>query len=198
MNQAIRLAVRQPAQQCGVDHGEYRRVRADAQRECDDGNQCEAGILQQPSRAITQVLPECAHKTLLNQECSARELIGWRKSLLEHKKHKEEHKEHKYSFGSDLSLSICFAPFVFFFVLFVFLSAQSIVVPNTSGIEINPEQSCKSCLFSEKSLMSRATLRNNENQPRRTRRFFFSFFVFFVSSWLIFRGERYARIAFDH
>src|SRR2546428_7844486 len=114
MNQAIRLAVRQPAQQCGVDHGEYRRVRADAQRECDDGNQCEAGILQQPSRAITQVLPECAHKTLLNQECSARELIGWRKSLLEHKKHKEEHKEHKYSFGSDLSLSICIAPLIIF------------------------------------------------------------------------------------
>jgi len=36
-----------------------------------------------------------------------------------HKKHKEEHKERKYSSGVDLSLSICFALFVFFFVLFV-------------------------------------------------------------------------------
>jgi len=36
-----------------------------------------------------------------------------------HKKHNEEHKERKYSSGIDLSLSICFAPFALFFVLFV-------------------------------------------------------------------------------
>jgi len=36
-----------------------------------------------------------------------------------HKKHKEEHKERKYSSGFDLSLSICSAHFVLFFVLFV-------------------------------------------------------------------------------
>jgi hypothetical protein len=36
-----------------------------------------------------------------------------------HKKRKEEHKEHKYSSGIDLSLSIRFVPFVFFFAHFV-------------------------------------------------------------------------------
>jgi hypothetical protein len=36
-----------------------------------------------------------------------------------HKKHKEEHKGRKYSSGIDLSLSIRFALFALFFVLFV-------------------------------------------------------------------------------
>ena len=47
----------------GLEPGEDRGVRADAQRERDDGDQCEAGLLQQHSRAEAQVLPECLHNS---------------------------------------------------------------------------------------------------------------------------------------
>src|SRR5262249_33344009 len=75
MHQTIWLAVRQSTQQRGVDHGKDGGVGADAHRECDDGDQREAGILQQRPRAITQVLPECGHKTLLRKQPRSDEFI---------------------------------------------------------------------------------------------------------------------------
>src|SRR5262249_2700489 len=59
-----RFLVRQRAQQHAVDDAEDRRVRADPQAQCQDGNQCEAWFLYQHSRAVAQVLPERLHNSL--------------------------------------------------------------------------------------------------------------------------------------
>src|SRR6266511_2420228 len=42
--------------------GENVLIRADAQRQSDDGYNCKAGLLQQHSRAEAQVLQQCLHK----------------------------------------------------------------------------------------------------------------------------------------
>src|SRR5487761_46117 len=48
----LRIGERQGPQQDCVYDAEYRRVRADAQRQCDDGNDREARVLAQRARAI--------------------------------------------------------------------------------------------------------------------------------------------------
>src|SRR5262249_3734743 len=57
-HEPIRFLVRQRVKQSGVHDAEEGRVRAKAERQRDDGNQREAGVLEQHSRAIAQVLPE--------------------------------------------------------------------------------------------------------------------------------------------
>src|SRR5262245_49039435 len=52
----IRFVIRQRFEQHRVNDAEYCCVRADAERQSEDGNQGEARIFQQHSRAITQVL----------------------------------------------------------------------------------------------------------------------------------------------
>jgi len=44
-HQPLRIAERQGAEQHGVQHRENRGVRADPQRQGNDGRQCETGIL---------------------------------------------------------------------------------------------------------------------------------------------------------
>src|SRR5262249_62169858 len=46
-----------------VDYAEDCRMRADDQPLREDGYQCEAGILDQHSRAIAQVLNQCLHNS---------------------------------------------------------------------------------------------------------------------------------------
>src|SRR5262245_15289458 len=60
-NQSLGYRVRQRAQQHGIHYTEDRRVRADAERQRGDGNQGEAGLLHQHSRAVAQVLPQGLH-----------------------------------------------------------------------------------------------------------------------------------------
>src|SRR6266508_3778333 len=61
-HQSLMLVKRQRPEQHGVDQTEYGRIRADAQRQSDDGYNCKAGLLQQHSRAEAQVLQQCLHK----------------------------------------------------------------------------------------------------------------------------------------
>ncbi len=56
--QLFRFRIWQRTQQHGIDDAEDRRVRADAQRQREDGNQGESGILQQHSRAVTKILQQ--------------------------------------------------------------------------------------------------------------------------------------------
>src|SRR5215510_10467840 len=60
---ALRLRVRERAQEHGVDDCEDRRVSADAQRKRDDGDQCESWLLHQHSRAVSQVLNQSLHNS---------------------------------------------------------------------------------------------------------------------------------------
>src|SRR5215471_7350835 len=65
--QAFWLLKRQRPQQRRIDHAENRRRRADPHRQCHDGDQREATVLQQHSRAVAQVLPECLHISSYSQ-----------------------------------------------------------------------------------------------------------------------------------
>jgi len=55
---AIWLVIRQRPEQRGVDDAENRSVRADSERQRQRGDQREAGMFQQHSRSVSQVLPE--------------------------------------------------------------------------------------------------------------------------------------------
>src|SRR5262245_52508847 len=61
--QTFRVAVRKRAQQQAVDDAEDGRVSADAQSQCDNGYNSEAGFLQKHSRAVAQILKQCLHKS---------------------------------------------------------------------------------------------------------------------------------------
>src|SRR5262245_43546635 len=52
----FRLRVWQRTQQNGVDDAEDRRVRADAECECENGDESEYSVFSEHSHAITQVL----------------------------------------------------------------------------------------------------------------------------------------------
>ena len=62
LHQSAGLLERKRAEQQRIDHAEDGAVGADAERERDDGDQREAGILQQRAQAVAQVLPECVHR----------------------------------------------------------------------------------------------------------------------------------------
>jgi hypothetical protein len=72
------LVIGQRSQQQGVHHAEDGRIRANAQTERQHGNQREAGILQQHSRAVAQVLPKCLHRSphFVSQCLAVRFIIG--------------------------------------------------------------------------------------------------------------------------
>src|SRR5262245_7239687 len=55
-HQSVRLAIRRRLEQNGIDHTENSRVRADAERQRQHGDEGEAGALHQRSRAVAQVL----------------------------------------------------------------------------------------------------------------------------------------------
>src|SRR5262249_3623130 len=59
--QAPRIFERQRFEEHSIDNTEDRRVRTDAQRQREHGNQSEDWIFQQHSRAIPQILPESIH-----------------------------------------------------------------------------------------------------------------------------------------
>jgi hypothetical protein len=48
-------------QQDAIDHGKKSGVRADAQGESEDGDGCEAGIFQEYTHTIANILPEGQH-----------------------------------------------------------------------------------------------------------------------------------------
>ncbi|HUF67829.1 MAG TPA: hypothetical protein VMM79_04185 [Longimicrobiales bacterium] len=61
LNQPIRGRVRQRSQEHGVHHAEDRRVRADAERERDDGDGRHTGMPGQTSAGEAQVVPDLVH-----------------------------------------------------------------------------------------------------------------------------------------
>ena len=65
-NNRLRLVIRQRFQQDGIDHTEDRRVRADPEREGNDGDRGEARTFQKHSGAEPNVLEECVHITVLS------------------------------------------------------------------------------------------------------------------------------------
>src|SRR5262249_16485296 len=74
LNQPFRFAIRHSAHQHPVDNRKYRRVRPDSERQRENSDQSKAGFLQQHSRAVAQVLPECLHHTSPFSQC--RSTIG--------------------------------------------------------------------------------------------------------------------------
>src|SRR5262249_32172976 len=56
--QSFRVRIWKRFDQYRANNAENRRVRADAERECDHCHQGETGITHQPSRAVAQVLPQ--------------------------------------------------------------------------------------------------------------------------------------------
>src|SRR5262245_62496945 len=57
-DQPLRIVIGHGLEQHYIRDAEDRSVRPYAQRQCEDGDESEAGILSQHSRAVTQVLPE--------------------------------------------------------------------------------------------------------------------------------------------
>jgi hypothetical protein len=55
-HEAIRLGVRQRAQQKGIRYGENRRVRANAERQRQDGDQAKSGAFRQHARREPEIL----------------------------------------------------------------------------------------------------------------------------------------------
>src|SRR5579859_942262 len=60
-NEAGRITKGQRAQKNGVDHAEDGGVRADAQRQCEDGDRRKARTLRQETEGIADVMEQCEH-----------------------------------------------------------------------------------------------------------------------------------------
>ena len=60
-DEAVGVAVRQRAQEDGVDRAEDRRVRPDAERQREDSHQGEAGVLDEHPQGEAQILEKRVH-----------------------------------------------------------------------------------------------------------------------------------------
>src|SRR5262249_1396274 len=62
-HQAFGILERQWTEQDGIDHSENRRIRSDAQAECQRGDECESGIFPHHPQAIPNILKERLDKS---------------------------------------------------------------------------------------------------------------------------------------